>query len=133
MSRYALIEGGLVVEVRDMADNFDPSEVGHKFDWRLVVVQPDPVFDPLTHRIIRNNDIANWVFGVGIAEVTATRKVIPLTQDEIDAAALVASEDADREIAKALYADLVAGTGNSNQRIQRLEKVAARLLKDAYQ
>ena len=52
MSRYALIENELVVETREMADNFDPDEVSHKFDLRIVNQQPDPVFDPATHILV---------------------------------------------------------------------------------
>lgn len=127
--RYARIENELVVEIRNMADNFDPAEVTHKFDFRVVNAQPDPVFDPLTHKIIRNDDIANWDFVVNANDVEATRKVVALTQGEIDAATEVATNQAERDQAKTFYAALKAGTATNAQ----VQKVVARLLKDAYQ
>jgi len=120
--RYARIELGLVVETRNMADNFEPTEVLHKFDWRIIVVQPDPVFDPATEKL------QGFDYVVNPADVEATRAVVALNQDELDALA----DQAERDIAKALYLDLKNGVGTSVERIVRIEKVAARLLKDAY-
>ena len=132
MSNYAKIETGAVVEVRNMADNFDPAEVAHKFDFRIVIVQTDPVFDPLTHRLVGGSNIANWDFVINPSDVEATRKVIALTQEEIDQATQDATDQAERDQAKALYQDLKSGAGNNNDRLLRVEMVLARLLRDAY-
>ena len=120
--KYALIESELVVEVRNMASNFDPAEVAHKFDFRVVILQPDPVFDPATEKL------QGYTYVVNPADVEATRVVVALSQAELDALA----EQAERDVAKALYQDLKNGVGNNTARLLRVEKVLARLLKDAY-
>ena len=127
MSRYARIENNLVVEVRDMADNFDPAEVAHKFDLRIVNQQPDPVFDPLTHILVTpQGELTSWDFVINPADVEATRKVRALTQGEIDAydASVVAQNE--RNQAAALVPDLYAGTVSDN--IQ--QKMLARIIQD---
>ena len=130
MSRYAKIENGLVVEIRNMADNFDPTEVAHKFDFRVVNTQADPVYDPLIHKLLNSgNEVANWDFVINPADVEATRKVVALTQTEIDAATDLAANQDERDQAKTFYAALNAGTATNAQ----VQKVVARLLKDAYQ
>ena len=126
--RYALIQNNAVTETREMADNFNPTEVAHKFDFRIINVQADPAYDPLTHKIISNQDIANWDFVINPADVEATRKVVALTQAEIDAATDAATDTAERDQAKTFYTALNAGTATNAQ----VQKVVARLLKDAY-
>ena len=121
--RYALIQNNAVVETREMADNFDPDAVRHKFDFRVVNVQPDPVFDPLTHKLL------GWDYVINPASVDATRAIVALTQAEIDAATEAATNTSEREQAKTFYAALMAGTATNSQ----VQKVVARLLKDAYQ
>ena len=123
MARYALIESELVVETREMPSNFDPAEVAHKFDWRIVVLQPDPPFDPATEKL------KGYDFVVNPADVEATLKVVALTQAELDELA----EQAERDIAKSMYQDLKDGTGTQLERLERCEQVTARLLKDIYQ
>jgi hypothetical protein len=122
MSRYALIEVGVVVEVREMPDNFDPAEVAHKFDWRIISLQPDPAFDPATQKL------QGFDYVVNPSDVEATPTVVALNQAELDALA----EQAERDIAKGFYQDLKDGAGNNAERLTRVETVAARLLKDAY-
>ncbi len=121
--RYARIEAELVVETRNMADNFDPAEVAHKFDWRIIVLQSDPAFDPATEKL------QGFDYVVNPADVEATKTVVPLTADELDALA----DEAERVIARSFYDDLKAGVGNNAQRLTRVERVAARLLRDAYE
>ncbi len=121
--RYARIESELVVEVRNMADNFVPAEVLHKFDWRIIVLQPDPAFDPATHKL------QGFDYVVNPSDVEATKTVVPLTADELEALA----DEAERVIARSFYDDLKAGVGTNAQRLTRVELVAARLLKDAYE
>ena len=130
MSRYAKIENNLVVETREMADNFDPAEVAHKGDFRIVNIQADPVFDPDTHILVTpQGELTSWDFVINPSDVEATRKVRALTQQEIDANDAAAAEQAERELAKTYYQALKAGTATNGQ----VQRVVARLLKDAYQ
>ena len=77
--RYALIKSGVVVETRNMASNFVAEDVAHKFDFRVVNAQPDPVFDPAIERL------GDFEYVVNDDAVEATRAVVALTQAEIDA------------------------------------------------
>ena len=127
--RYAQIVNGAVFKVRDMTSNFVATEVAHKFDFRVINVQADPAYDPLTHKIIRNQDLANWDFVINANDVEATRKVIALTQAEIDAATAAAADQAEIDQVKALVQNLMDGT--VSDAVQ--QKILARLVKDAYQ
>ena len=126
--RYAKIENNAVVETREMADNFNPTEVAHKFDFRIINVQADPAFDPLTHKLIRNQELANWDFVINPTDVEATRKVIALTQAEIDAATAAAADQAEIDQAKALYQNLMDGT--VSDAVQ--QKILARVIKSLF-
>ena len=129
MSRYARIENELVVEVRDMADNFDPDEVRHKYDLRIVNQLPDPVFNPETEILVTPaSELTSWDFVVNPNDVEATRLVRPLTQAELDANDEQAAAQAERDQAVALIPDLRAGTVPDN--IQ--QKMLARLISDMY-
>ena len=124
--RYAKIENELVVEVRNMADNFVAEDVAHKGDFRLVNQQPDPVFDPDTHILVTpSGDLNSWDFVVGV-EVDATRKVRALTQAEIDANDDQAAAQLERDQAASLIPDLRAGT--VSDAIQ--QKMLARIIED---
>jgi len=127
--RYALIQNNAVTETREMAGNFNPTEVAHKFDFRIVNVQADPAFDPLTHKIIRNQELANWDFVINANDVEATRKVIALTQAEIDAATAAAADQAEIDQVKALVQNLMDGT--VSDAVQ--QKILARIIKTLYQ
>ena len=127
MSRYAKIENELVVETREMADNFDPDEVSHKGDFRIVNIQPDPVFDPATHILVTpQSELTSWDFVVNPSDVEATRKIRALTQEEIDANDTSAVAQNERDQAAALVPDLYAGTVSNN--IQ--QKMLARIIQD---
>ena len=127
--RYALIEGGLVVEVREVADNFDPDEVAHKFDLRIVIQQPDPVFDPATHILVTPaSELTSWDFIINPNDVEATRLVRALTAEEIAANDEQAAAQLEQEQAKALVPDLYDGT--VSDAIQ--QKILARLIQDLY-
>ena len=127
MSRYARIENELVVEVRDMADNFDPDEVRHKYDLRIVNQLPDPVFDPETEILVTPaSELTSWDFVVNPTDVVATRLVRPLTQEELDAKDEQAIAQAERDQAVALIPDLRAGTVSDS--IQ--QKILARFVED---
>jgi len=121
--RYAKIISETVSEVRNMADNFDPAAVAHKFDFRIIVPVANPAFDPATEKL------HGYDYVVYPEEVTATRKVVALSQGELDGLA----EQAERDIAKTFYQDLKDGTGTQLERLVRVERVLARLLKDAYE
>ena len=127
MSRYAKIENELVVETREMADNFSPDEVSHKGDFRIVNIQADPVFDPATHILVTpQSELTSWDFVVNPADVEATRKVRVLTQSELDANDEQAIAANERSQAAALVDDLYAGT--VSDAIQ--QKMLARIIQD---
>jgi hypothetical protein len=129
MSRYAKIESELVVEVRDMASNFDPAEVAHKGDFRIVNQQPDPVFDPDTHILVTPaSELTSWDFVVNPADVDATRKVRALTQAEIDAKTDAGIAQAERDQAVSMIPDLKAGTVSDALQ----QKMLARLIEDMW-
>ena len=121
--RYAKIENNAVTETRAMADNFDPDAVRHKFDFRIINVQADPAYDPLTHKL------EGWDYVINASDVEATRKVIALTQAEIDAATAAAADQAEIDQVKALVQNLMDGT--VSDAIQ--QKILARLIKSLYQ
>ena len=121
--RYALIQNNAVVETRAMADNFSADAVRHKFDFRVINVQPDPAFDPLTHKL------EGWDYVINPASVDATRAIVALTQAEIDAATAAATDQAEIDQAKALYQNLMDGM--VNDAVQ--QKILARLIKSLYQ
>ncbi len=56
--------------------------------------------------------------------------VAPLSQSELDAIAASAQDTQERNIAKAFRAALLAGNGTNLERIARLEKCAAYLIKN---
>ncbi len=126
MSKYARIEANEVVEVRNMPDNFTPAEVAHKFDWRIVELQPDPAFNQATQKL------ESWDYVISQFKVTAQKVVTALTQQEQNAYTQHQSDVAERAQAKALYQALKNGTGTQGERLLRVEKVLARLLRDAY-
>jgi hypothetical protein len=127
MSRYAKIENDLVVETREMADNFDPDAVSHKGDFRIVNIQADPVFDPATHILVTpQSELTSWDYVVNPNDVEATRKVRALTQEEIDANDEQAAAQVERDQAAALVPDLYAGTVSDS--IQ--QKMLARIIQD---
>ena len=122
-----------VVETREMADNFDPDEVKQKGDYRILIKQDDPVFDPDTHILVTpTSELTSWSFVINPADVEATRLVRALTQEELDANAAQEEWTQEQETAKAQYDDLQNGVGTSAERLERTEKVAAHLLKVTY-
>ena len=85
------------------------------------VQSPQPAFDPATHYLNRTAPVVD----VDANTHTHGWEVLPRPQADIDA-------DAEREQAKAVYQDLINGTGNSSQRIVRVERVCAYLLKNLF-
>jgi hypothetical protein len=87
----------------------------------LEVQEAQPVFDPATDRLGRTAAV------IDILNNTHTHgwEIIPLTQDELDAAA-------EREQAKALYSVLKDHSGTPEERRTRLENGLAYVIKDLY-
>jgi len=126
MSKYALIEANAVIEVRNMPPGFNPADVAHKFDWRVVNILATPAIDPATEKI------GPWNYVINPSDVDAQRTVVAKTQQEQNDYAQGQADAAERAIVKALYQALKNGTGTTTQRLARVERVAARLLRDAY-
>ena len=118
--KYALIENNAVTEVRNMASNFVAADVAHKFDLRVVNIQPTPDYDAATHKT------GDWDYTINADSVDAVRSVVALSQAELDANADNALNEQEREQAKALYQALKAGTATNNQ----AQRVLAYLLKN---
>ena len=121
--RYALIQNNAVTETRAMADNFNADAVRHKFDFRIINVQADPAFDPLTHKLL------GWDYVINPASVDATRAIVALTQAEIDATTAAAADQAEIDQVKALVQNLMDGT--VSDAVQ--QKILARVIKTLYQ
>ncbi len=124
--RYALIENGLVVEVKQMADNFNPSAVTHKFDFRLVNVLLDPAFDSSIE------ELKGWTYTINPNSVDAQRVVVALSQEEMDENAQDEIDRTERNQARAAYQNLIDGVGTNAERLVRVERITARLLRDRY-
>ena len=93
----------------------------------LEVQSPQPAYDPATEKLERSTTV-----DVDANTHTHGWNIVALTQAELDAIAAQAANDAEREQAKAVYQDLMNSTGNSTQRIVRVERVCAYLLKDLF-
>ena len=83
-----------------------------------------PSYDPSTERLERqfdDDDIA----------LTRTFKkvVIPLTQAEIDQRTENQDDDTERQAIKPFYQDLKNGTGNNAERLRRVERMLAWLIR----
>jgi hypothetical protein len=95
----------------------------------LEVREDQPVYDPAIERVERADPV------IDIPNNTHTHgwTVIPLTQEELDAIAQAEQDAADAaaelEQAKAMYQDLQDGVGTQLQRLVRVERVDAYLLK----
>jgi hypothetical protein len=87
----------------------------------LEVQAPQPAFDPALQRLTRSDPV------VDVEANTHTHgwTVVQIPQEELD-------DIAEREQAKAVYQDLKDGTGTQLQRLVRVEKVCAYLLKDLF-
>jgi hypothetical protein len=87
----------------------------------LEVQEAKPAFDPATHKLQRTPGV------IDIPNNTHTHgwQIIALTQEELD-------EQADIDQARQAYQGLINGTGDTTQRLQRVERVAAHLLKLNY-
>lgn len=87
----------------------------------LEVDEAQPAYDPATHRLERNTPVV---------DVAGNRHVhgwniVARSQEDLDA-------EAERELAKAQYQDLMDGTGTQIERLERVEKVAAYMLKEIF-
>lgn len=87
----------------------------------LEVREDQPAYDPATERL----EAATPVVDVDANTHTQGWSVVARSQQEID-------DEAEREQAKAAYLALKNGEGTQLERLVRVEKVAAHLLKAAY-
>ena len=87
-----------------------------------------PVFDPATQVVEGGPSVVD----VDANTYTRTWVIRALTQEELDNIATNTANEVERDQAKAVYADLKNGVGTQIERLERLEKVAAHLLKAKY-
>ena len=87
----------------------------------LEVNEDQPVYDTATHHLTRSEPV------VDVAANTHTHGwiIVPRSVEDL-------ADEAEREIAKAQYADLMAGTGTQLERLVRTERVAAYMLKNMF-
>ena len=86
--------------------------------WLPLVIDPQPAFNPVTQR-----RSPSYIIEAG--QVRKTWAVVPLTAAELEDA------DAATQLTQiqAVLADLRNGTGTTAQRLQRVERVCAQLIK----
>lgn len=87
-----------------------------------------PVYDPATQIAEGGPSVVD----VNANTYTRTWVIRALTQEELDENAINAANEVEKDQAKAVYADLKNGVGTQIERLERLEKVAAHLLKAMY-
>lgn len=107
--RWPRADGG---EVINLAVNLVPL---------LEVVEDQPTYDPDTHRLTRNDPVVD----IAANTITTEWTLVPLDQAELD-------EIAEREQIKAVYQAVKNGVGTNLERLVRVEKVLAHLLKLEY-
>ena len=125
-TRWAVvrISNGVIVKHNQKWLRHDGGEiVGLDSDIALLLEVQDaqPVFDSAIERLQRTAGV------IDIPNNTHTHgwQIVPLTQEELDAAAELAQ-------AIALYQALKAHSGTANERATRLENVVAYMLKNQY-
>lgn len=90
-----------------------------------VIVNPKPTnYDPDTHKLEKQE--ALWP---AQEAYYITWKVVPLTQEELDAVAERKADEALQQQIRAAYLDLKNGVGTALERLARDEKATAWLLK----
>lgn len=92
---------------------------------KRVVDETQPQYDANTHKLVRtftDNDNAGTR--------TFVWNAVPLTQEELDAKAAAAAEATELTVLQTVYTALKNGTGTANERIQRLERAVAWLLRE---
>lgn len=90
-----------------------------------VIDETQPAYDPATQKLNRtsvDDDVARTR--------TFFYEVVALTQEEIDAEAQRQADAAELLQLKAIYQDLKNGVGTATERMQRVERCVAWLLKD---
>lgn len=88
----------------------------------MEIVEAIPAYDPSTHKIQE----APPTIDVNANTHTHGWTVVPYTQEELD-------NEAEKNQAIAIYLDLKNGVGTSGERLLRVERVAAHLLKLQYE
>ena len=105
------------------ADGLDPALV-----YMQETRAADPVIDPLTHRL----GPVEWVDNPADESTVGTRTVIAWTAEELAGKTKEEAKEAELDAIKGIYQDLRDGVGTAEQRLARVEKVVARLLRDRY-
>ena len=88
-----------------------------------------PTFDPATQKL---GNPTTPVVDLVEQTITRSRAVVALTAEELQAIADAEADAAELAQLKAVYLDLKNGVGTSTQRLVRVEKVLARVMRDNY-
>jgi hypothetical protein len=94
----------------------------------LEVRSAKPAYDPATQKLLAATPVAD----IPNNTYTYGWNIVALTQSELDAIAAETTAQTERDQAKALYQDLKDGVGTATERLERVERVLARILKDTY-
>lgn len=112
-----------------------PREDGMPFEddnpdrvYLLHVSTSPPAFNNATHQVFPDKAIVN----VNENTLTQAWKIVPLTAEELAKKAEESARQTDISQIKAIYTALKNGTGTTAERMARVEKVLARLIKDTY-
>lgn len=92
-----------------------------------IVVDAKPAYDPLAISL-KSSDVID----VPAEEYRREWSIVPLSAEALADIQETADLEAEQAQAISIYQDLKNGAGNSNQRIARVEKVLAHLLRKEY-
>ena len=123
-SRWSAVSGGAIIRSNFKWPRGDGGEIvglDPAITLLLHVQAADPAFDPATHRLVQGAG----VFDEAANTLTFTRTAVAIPQEELDDATELTQ-------IRAVYLDLKNGVGTAGERITRVEKVLARMLKDQY-
>lgn len=103
-------------EIKDLDPNLEVLEV----------IQNDrPTYNPETSKLERTETEQG-------GQIIIDWNIVDLSAEELQAIQDQKDAEAERQQAKAIYLDLKKGVGTAGERLTRVEKVLARLLRDMY-
>ena len=114
MAKHALIQLGTLTDNGQRHDfqGDTPPDLTHKspaLKWVPVVIADDPAFDPATQRLQKASDV------VTATELTQSREIVALSQEEIDARAEQASHNSEGANTSNWITTLRAGNATNTQ------------------
>jgi hypothetical protein len=99
-------------------------------DPALVIMLETIAANPVIDSAMQTLGPIEWTDDAANQRTTGARKIINLTQKEIDEAKEDQEDQDELELAKAEYQDLRKGKGTADDRLKRLELVVSRLIRE---